>query len=184
VLLRLKVCARRSCRSIRGVHERIKGLSLGIGAISIGVHFSCGARLDIIYVGYLSRQFTRVEQYGTTRQRVAGAFHRELILAAAMVTSLLAFVVSSIGTASTIIIGWRSKRRDAEESKSRNSNFTIQKVKLGHYPHSIQIRTLPSFDTDRFVACLPRSNDICRKIKTTIIAINGRNGGRWLGPED
>jgi hypothetical protein len=34
--------------------------------------------------------------------------------------SFLALVISALGTASTIMLGWRSERRQAEESRLKN----------------------------------------------------------------
>jgi hypothetical protein len=59
----------------------------------------------------------------------------ENIAAVAIGISFLTFVISAIGTASTIILGWRSERRQAEESKLRIAQLEIQlaevKAKIG-----------------------------------------------------
>jgi hypothetical protein len=52
---------------------------------------------------------------------------------AALVTSFLAFVVSGIGTASTVILGWRSERR---ESKLKIAQLELQLAEARAKPAS------------------------------------------------
>jgi hypothetical protein len=46
----------------------------------------------------------------------------------AVVVSALAFIISSFGTASTIMLGWRSERRQSQEFKLRIEQLELQLI--------------------------------------------------------